>query len=158
MMRTRLFVALVAVIALPAFAPAPFPRPKKNDLKYLSGSWSLVRYERGGKAVGTASSLKVRIEGDKWMFSIVTPTGTRPSTTYTITIDPKKEPRWMDMEITAVPMNAPRSNKLIGIYRFDGSDRNKFEFVFHFGVNERPTGFDAADNRTYLMVLERDKP
>src|ERR1700722_14820874 len=118
-MRMRLVVALVAAIALPAFAPAPFPKPKKDDQKSLAGTWSVVRYERAGNPVRAAGSLKVQIEGDKWMFLNVNAGGAKPSTTYTITLDSKKDPASIDLTMSDARVKMAGGNKLMGIYRFD---------------------------------------
>ncbi len=78
---------------------------------------------------------------------------------YTLKVDVKKNPRCIDLTMPAAGGKMPGGNTLMGIYRFDSSNRDKVQIVFHlFGVNERPTGFDGDDKRAYLMVLQRDKP
>jgi uncharacterized protein (TIGR03067 family) len=149
-MRARLFVASAALLVLTAFAPAPFE--KKDDLKKMAGAWSVVRYEQAGAAVQVApnTTVKTKIEGNKWNFLRVSPAGTVPSTSYTFTLDPKKNPRWLDMTRTT------GEGKLLGIYRFDGEN---LQIAFHtFGVNERPTEFGGADKRVYYLTLQKDKP
>ncbi len=158
-MRIRALIIAVAVLGLTAFAPAPFPRPdRKDDLKGLSGTWTVTRYDMGGTAVGLAGTMKVKIEGNKWSFLRVTAAGTMPSTSYTFTLDAKKDPRLIDLTRTG-PGLAAGNNKLMGIYRFEHKDRDKVQVVFHtFGVAKRPAGFDGADMQAYLMILQRDKP
>jgi uncharacterized protein (TIGR03067 family) len=161
MRKRALIVAMVAVFGLTAFAPAPFPKPnRKDDVKGLAGTWTVTRYERGGTAVARAagSALKVRIEGNKWSFLRVNATGRMPTVSYTITLDPKKAPRCIDLT-KAAPLAGAISNTLLGIYRFEGNDRNKVQVVFNtFGVTTRPASFDGADRQAYVMVLQRDKP
>jgi uncharacterized protein (TIGR03067 family) len=158
-MYTRVLFAAVAALGLTAFAPAPFPRPdRKDDIKKLAGTWTVTRYELAGAAMHIGIGLKVRIEGNKWSFLRVNAAGTLPSTSYTFALDPKKDPRLIDLTLLAVAGRPAGGNKLMGIYQFDRSDRkNKFQIVFNtFGINVRPAGFDGADRRAYLMILQRD--
>jgi uncharacterized protein (TIGR03067 family) len=157
-MRIRILIVAVAVLGLTAFAPAPFPKPdRKDDLKGLAGTWTVTRYEREGRAVRTTPTMKVRIEGNKWSFLLVDATGIRPTTSYTFTLDPKKDPRLIDLTRTGAGV-AAGNNKLMGIYRFEHRDRDRMQVVFHtFGVTRRPDGFDGVDKEAYLLVLQREK-
>ncbi len=156
-MRIRALMVALAVLSQTAFAPAPFPKPeRKDDLKSLEGTWSVARYELAGAARPTAK-MKVRIEGNKWTFLRVDAAGTTPTVTYTFTVDPKKNPRLIDLTHTTLKV-AAGNNKLMGIYRFEHKGRDQVQVVFHtFGVDRRPDGFDGADKQAYLLVLQREK-
>jgi uncharacterized protein (TIGR03067 family) len=158
-MRTRALILTLAALGLTAFAPAPFPRPdRKDDLKKLAGTWTVTRYEREGIAVRINATLKVQIEGNKWSFLQVNVAGTRPSTAYTFVLDPKKDPRCIDLTMAAVGARPGGNGKLMGIYRFERQDRDRVQVVFHtFGVTRRPAGFDGVDRDAYLMILQRDR-
>jgi uncharacterized protein (TIGR03067 family) len=158
-MRSRALLVAATALGLMAYAPAPFPRPdRKDDLKTLEGTWTVARYERGGAAVRIGTALKVRIEGSKWSFFRVDATGTKPSTAYNFVLDPKKDPRCIDLTMMGANPAPGGNGKLMGIYRFERKNRNEIQVVFHtFGVNKRPAGFDGADGQAYLMILQREK-
>jgi uncharacterized protein (TIGR03067 family) len=149
-MRCRLLLALTAILGTTAFAPAPFPRPEKVDPTGLTGTWAVVRYERGGAPVG-GQTLKARIEKNKWTFLHVNADSTtKPTAAYFITIDPKKAPRSIDLT------HVSSKRKLRGIYRCDSG---QLHVAFHsFWVNERPTEFDGTDKRVFHMLLKKDQP
>jgi hypothetical protein len=47
-MRCRLLLAVVVLLGLTAFAPAPFPKAdKKKDRKSLEGTWTVADREYG---------------------------------------------------------------------------------------------------------------
>jgi uncharacterized protein (TIGR03067 family) len=149
-MRAHLLVA-AACLAVMAFAPAPLPRPDKDDPKNLEGTWLLLRYDHGTTPTGLAKKVTVRIEKDKWTFLHLNPSGERPTSVYTFTLDPKKNPQWIDLTQTATGVA-----RLLGIYRLQ---RDELHVAFHtFGVNDRPTGFGGTDKRVFHMVLKRGKP
>jgi uncharacterized protein (TIGR03067 family) len=158
-MRSRALLVAATALGLMAYAPAPFPRPdRKDDSKTLEGTWTVARYEKGGTAIRAAATLKVRIEGNKWSFLRVDATGTKPSTAYNFVLEPKKDPRCIDLTMVGTRMLPGGNGKLMGIYRFEHKNRNEVQVVFHtFGVGKRPTGFDGADGEAYLMILRRDK-
>jgi uncharacterized protein (TIGR03067 family) len=151
-MRYRVLTALAALAALTGFAPAPLPKPeKKDDLKNMAGHWTAVRYACGRNPVlGKDATLTVKVEGNKWSFFRVTATGTSPSSVYTFTLDPKKEPRWIDYK------QAPGTSFLRGIYRFE---RDQLLVAFHtYDVPDRPTEFGGANGGVYYLTLKRSKP
>src|SRR4051812_45012340 len=76
-MRARLFVALVVLSASFAFAPAPFPRPKRGGqadltLAQFQGMWKAERFEATTQTGRTSytgwENTQVRVEGDRWTF------------------------------------------------------------------------------------------
>jgi uncharacterized protein (TIGR03067 family) len=157
----RILIAAIATLGVTAFAPAPFPRPdRRDDLQKLVGTWTVTRYERAGAPVPAApgNTLKVEIEGNKWSFLRVNAAGTMRLTAYSFLLDPKMDPRRIDLTMKAAGMRPVGGGKLLGIYRFEHKDRDKVQIVFHnFGVTERPVGFDGVDTKAYLMILQRDK-
>src|SRR5262245_24520075 len=76
-MRARLIVALVVLSALPAFAPAPFPRTKRDDrgeinLDRFQGLWKVESFEsviQNGRQRHTGwERTQVRVERDRWTY------------------------------------------------------------------------------------------
>src|SRR5262249_60675972 len=103
-MNVRLTGAVVALTSVPAFAPAPFPRPSREgdrtgiDMKRFQGTWKVISMEivqAGGRldklsdwgehADGTNA---VRVEGDKWTYV----NNGRNSSSYWMDIDPAQKP------------------------------------------------------------------
>jgi uncharacterized protein (TIGR03067 family) len=157
-MRSRLIVALVAVIALTAFAPVPFTKPNKKEKNApgnLQGTWELVSLERArgkGKGIGKASSqTKVRIEGDKWSFFRVRDKEMVKGPTYLIVLD-KQNPKWIDLK-----RSADAASTIFGIYRVQG-DELKILYTTPIGDAARPTSFANLEGRQILMTLKREKP
>jgi uncharacterized protein (TIGR03067 family) len=142
-MRACLLVLLVCLPSL-GFAPAPFPKPNKDDLTRLGGAWTVLRYERGsGSLRGTTTKMQVKVRGTKWEFL----KDSRVTAEYFVKVDAKASPRAIDMK--------GRAGELLGIYRIDG---DQLEMVFHhFGVKERPVGFDKLDPGAYRLVMKREK-
>jgi uncharacterized protein (TIGR03067 family) len=150
-MRTRLCVALVAMIALPAFAPIPFPKPNKKKAS-LQGTWNMEQQGRTIDKGGAVRSfrMKVHIEGELWTFLRVDDQGgSRPAVKYTIVLDAKKDPKWLDLKRT------PDAEPTIkGIYKIEG-DTLTIWYVTRMG--NRPTSFTDTTGRQVVMVLKRDK-
>src|SRR5215211_1156208 len=77
-MRIRfLALAIVALIGLTAFAPAPFVKPDRKRgrggdlLAQLQGTWSIAKKERmgpNGQVSKYSTAQKIRIEKDLWQF------------------------------------------------------------------------------------------
>src|SRR5262245_49600451 len=80
-------------------APVPRPRPDRMSealaVKNLQGTWTILRYERGGNPVG-ATGLKVRISKETWAF-YKEGNATAPSSPYNLVIDASKKPAWLDL-------------------------------------------------------------
>jgi uncharacterized protein (TIGR03067 family) len=144
-MRYRLLLGLLALLGLTAFAPAPFPKPPKDDLKRLAGVWAVDRYERGGSSLrSTKAKMRLRITGNNWEFM----RDTQVTASYVATLDPKAKPPSLNL--------SGKPGEMLGIYRLD---RDQFEMVFnHFGVRERPSSFDKTGQSSYRLVLKREKP
>jgi uncharacterized protein (TIGR03067 family) len=158
-MHRRLAVALVALIALTAFAPVPFPRPDKKNSS-LQGTWTLVTQTRNGTAVamkGVAASTRrtVRIEGDKWFPRREGLKASKSSAGYTILLDNSKNPKWIDLK-------RPTDGRVImqGIYKAEG-DTLKILYTLGGAASNlpRPTSFtETTEGRQILMTLKRGKP
>src|SRR5271166_851423 len=146
-MFARMLLA-AACLAVLAFAPAPFPKPPKDDLKKMAGTWTVLAYERGGKAMRiSTATMKVKIAGDKWEFITETLAGKRVTATYAVKVDVKAKPRGMNMK--------GQHGELLGIYRLDG---DQFELLFHtFGATNRPADFDKGGPQAYRLVMKREK-
>jgi len=165
-MRSRLIVALVVLIALTAFAPAPFPKPgKKTGPGGLQGTWVVEKQQSGaGKEMPKRDyQMKVRIEGDKWTFLRVTNGQTTTGPGYTIVLD-KMNPTWLDLKAvtTAIGKGKVKAKgasrvRVQGIYRVE-DDTVKFVYTAGIGNSVRPTSFSTLETRQFLMVLKREKP
>src|SRR5262249_26789279 len=112
---------LLAVLCLGfTLALADEPKPdNRSDLEKMPGKWYRTRYVVAGEAQGEkAGEATIVIKGTHMQF----PT---PEDSWTITLDPTKDPKWFDYR-GDIPFPNPRylrSNTDIffrGIYRLEG--------------------------------------
>src|SRR5437879_1099107 len=122
-MRPRGILLAAAVLAC-GFAPAPFPKPKKDrwgtaDLKALQGTWSILSREQFGanlaKRGGARTVNQVLIEADRWSYVADHPGGARVTAKYTIKLDTSKSPHLVDMARDGLP-----GYMIVGVYALDG--------------------------------------
>ncbi len=132
----RMFV----VLALAAVATSVPAGDGKKDEDQFQGTWTVVRFERDGKAqVGPKS---VKIKGDE-----LTIVGDDKSEFVKFKLDASKSPKQIDLIVKGVTVP--------GIYQLD---KGKLTLCWSGGGEPRPTKFASNDADTYrLMVLERKK-
>src|SRR5262245_50589079 len=123
-MRVRLIVALIALAALTAFAPAPLPKTsRRTDPNLLTvanfqGDWTAVSFDY----VGAGDQLSpiglwfqgVRIRGDHWIYLV----NGSESSTYRITIDNNTRPAAIDYYEV---QGKPEKPGMFGIVKRQGS-------------------------------------
>src|SRR5437660_160498 len=101
-MGVRLIVGLVVLAGLPAFAPAPFPRPQRRaepnviSLQALQGNWRATSFESTGQNnQRTKIPLwfqSVRIKSDRWSYVV----NGNENLSYRLVIDGNRRPGWID--------------------------------------------------------------
>jgi uncharacterized protein (TIGR03067 family) len=163
-----------AVVPPDQARPAALPTAPTGDLELLVGKWNIVRAVADGEGY-TASYRRAKFEiaaGSKYMFALpglVKETGT-------ITIDPKKNPKELDMNVEDQPANQlqpsidvlqgalgnPRQpddrrvKRVPAIYKLDGDD---LMICLSMLGNRRPTDFETTkDSWRVLMTCKRMKP
>jgi len=146
MRRLQLAVLLTLLVPIPTQAD-----DAKKDLEKLQGEWIMAGLEVDGKQVPAAKleGTILRIKGDKY---IVTVKDSKHEVT--ITLDPTKDPKAIDMAFPDGP-NAPKIGK--GIYRIDGDT-----FVLcraQSTEGERPTQFGTwPDTGVFMVTWKRKSP
>jgi hypothetical protein len=154
-MRARLVVAVVVLSAL-AFAPAPFPRTKREDqaeinLDRFQGLWKAESFEtvieNGRKRYGGWEHTQVRVEGDRWTYL----EGGKLNAEYRVRVK-GRGPATIDF----YQLNDKTEWYMTGlIRRRDG----KVEILF-FNVNARrgtqATSFDNPPVGWWVLTLRRD--
>src|SRR3954454_9707522 len=95
-MTTRLPLAALALLALTAFAPAPFSRPESErkahplSLQQLQGTWTVVKLETTPTSrphVNGGTNIKeVHVAGRRWSF-VYTPGGGGDAVPANIAVD-----------------------------------------------------------------------
>ena len=175
-MRIRLIaLAVVGLIGLTAFAPAPFVKSERKRghggdvLDALQGTWSMtekVRMGPNGNLTKYSTSQKVRIEKDAWSF--VSALGGKGGGVgkgkgggfgglrYKIVIDGKRQP----VEFRVKRTNNAETDYMVGIVQVNGGTA---KFLYRlgsfgpFGQNEEmPRSFDVIPEGWYSMTLSRD--
>lgn len=147
-------VGLIAVGFLSVIAVLGQETPRKDDavkeeLKRLEGTWRVVAVELGGKEIdreeiGDAKNLLV-FSGTK----CTTVTGKR-TIECTFTIDPTKNPKWIDIRRVSDKVTWP------GIYELKGDTLKVFQGT---PGGKRPTEFKTKEGTQQVIhTHERIKP
>jgi uncharacterized protein (TIGR03067 family) len=139
-----------------AFAPAPFPRPRRGQaegvisLPAFQGRWRVVSMKQcsadGNHRPYAWAVTHVRVKDDTWSFEYGNGTA---ATGYRITIDNAREPAHLDFWNTNVKEQTPPG---MGVIRKRG---RVVEIIYIFGGNNRPASFARPPEGQYLLVLER---
>jgi uncharacterized protein (TIGR03067 family) len=159
---TRILLALLAVAGLTAFAPAPFPRPKRDrgsgdeiSLQTVQGTWRVVsmqRTSRDGKHMPHKWAIThIRIRDDKWTFMEA---NNVENTSYRLKVDGTKQPglldyySWMDNNANV------KQSVMVGAIRRKG---NMVEILYLPGNHQKPTTFDPPPEGWWLLVLQKER-
>jgi uncharacterized protein (TIGR03067 family) len=134
--------ALVGAIFALGFAPAPLKKP--DDSKTLQGNWVITKAQYGKRNDPPTVGLKAVIKGNSLTFL----RNGRPSATWTMTLDPRKKPKVLDLK---------RGKRAFScIYEVRGNTW-KFSYFLSAKPGERPTRFDMTEDRSHTITLQRDK-
>jgi uncharacterized protein (TIGR03067 family) len=156
-MRGRLIVALVALAALPAFAPAPFPRPARRgdpnaiSLQLMQGDWRAVSFETIGPN-GQRDKIglwfqHVRVKGERWTYLV----NRAENLSYRLAIDGNRRPGWIDYYVL---QGKPTQPGMVGLIRREG---NRVTILYYGTTPEkRAQTFSNAPVGWWLLVLERE--
>jgi uncharacterized protein (TIGR03067 family) len=169
-MLTRLALALAAVTALPAFAPAPFPRPTRKPrfeggLAALQGTWTVTRSRPGADGARIDyPPMKLKVDGTRWTFLRQVDGGWEPSVTYLLIVDDRHTPRRIDLvrQVMGNIVDTTQST-LEGIYAVEGDTVKILCVSIRGGVRrratrlERPASFESPPPRATMYHLTRDK-
>jgi uncharacterized protein (TIGR03067 family) len=150
-----LFPLLLLIAAL-GFAPAPVFRERPDDpvavLKRLQGTWTVPRYELGGRtAYSKGEAYTIEIEKDRWtFFRSVNGSPLVKLSSHTLKLDPKATPAEIDLIATHDPMFI-----FSGVYELKG-DTPKFVFrTDTHGKKNRAKDIINPGPGTFFMQLER---
>jgi uncharacterized protein (TIGR03067 family) len=150
--RWHLLIVLVVLAGLTAFAPAPFPRPRRSsptlDLNRLSARWKVAGMQRvaaQGKLVDHPWYIThILIQNGRWSF--LDKTG-RDVASYLLEVDPTKKPAtitWL--------RNPGEVPTLVGIIRRKG----KVVEILYLATTNRPASFEKPPEGYYLLTLKRE--
>lgn len=167
-MKARILLAVAVIVGATAFAPVPFVKEKKPQVKdedALQGVWVIKSRERAGGPPfkGLTSQQYVRIQGKNWQFGRDNGAGgfTFTGLTLTIRLDTSKSPAWLDLD-RALPNGgfgkvkkggAPNTPYYVGMVEVAG-DTMRFVYTLR---GERPADFRLTGPREMLITLERVK-
>jgi uncharacterized protein (TIGR03067 family) len=160
----RTVVALTALLALTAFAPAPFPRSERRrdrgeiNMETFQGTWKVISMEivrQGGQnqvlndwGWQTKGTTAVRVKGDRWTYLH----DGRDSSSYRVNIDSTKRPANIDWftSFNKTPNDRPG---MLGLIKREGS---RLTILYYATAPEnRPKGFDNPSNGWWILKLER---
>jgi len=171
-MRNRLIaLAVLAVIGLTAFAPAPLIRnERKRDrdgdvIDALQGTWSVtekVRMGPNGTLMKYSTAQKVCVEGEAWRFTSAAALKgkgvAKGAVSYKIVADPKRRPAEFRVK-RAIGGGDATTDYMVGIVRVTGSTA---KMLYRLGTggpgskDEMPRDFDTIPEGWYSMTLSRD--
>jgi uncharacterized protein (TIGR03067 family) len=147
-MRITLVIGLVAAGISPAWGADD--QTVKTDLALLQGEWSMVSGSANGQPMpdDMLKQMKRVCKGDE----TTTTMGGQVFMKAKITIDPSKNPKTIDYEMTD---GFTKGKKQLGIYEVSG---DTFKSCFAKPGAERPTDYTSSpnDGRT-LSVWKREK-
>jgi uncharacterized protein (TIGR03067 family) len=159
-MTRRLLIAVVALAGLTAFAPAPFPRPKRErgsgddiSMQTVQGTWRVVSMQRTSRD-GKHSPHKwaithIRIRDGKWTFM----ENHTENTSYRLKVDGTKKPGQLDFYWTGPGNNNNiMQPAMVGVIRRKG---NKVEILYLPGNHQKPTTFDPPPEGWWLLALQK---
>jgi uncharacterized protein (TIGR03067 family) len=122
----------------------------KKELKKFQGTWVAVSLEVNGTgAKEGAKDFKATIKGNQ-----ITIKQGQKSGKATFTIDPSKNPKWLD----ATAKQGAEEVKSLGIYKFDG---DKLTVVYAHGDAKRPKKFSSKGGTkeapVFMVVYKKGK-
>jgi uncharacterized protein (TIGR03067 family) len=151
--RLRVLLALVGLVGMTAFAPAPFPKrrpePPALDEKGFQGTWKLVRkYQCHGaqkqlRPPNVGGTAYIRINGNTWTSMTQKVAG---GSDWRIAVDFSKQPCTIDWLSAA------------GQVSYSGLARRKGDTVevMYYSGTRRPASFDNTPPNTELLILQRE--
>lgn len=152
---SRTWLALLALLGLTAFAPAPFLRPERRGddritLEGFQGTWRVVNMQTsrssGKHDPYSWTVTHIRVTKDRWEFMV----GPQSSNTFHIGIDPAKRPAHLNFyhqqggPPTGVGLIRRHGNRVLILYAWGGE-------------KSRPASFEPPPDGPWLMTLERDR-
>jgi uncharacterized protein (TIGR03067 family) len=140
---------LPAVVLSLAFAPAPFPKPRRGDpapdARQIQGTWQLLSRTCGGEQVShvvataqiSAGRLVLMDSKGDWR------------SPFTLTLDPTKKPRWFDTK-----SEGSSTYTTSGLYDLQGDD---LRLVYTTQGKGRPSSLDQNAPGVYVDVYRRKR-
>jgi uncharacterized protein (TIGR03067 family) len=161
----RVVAALIALLALTAFAPAPFPKAARRggggdqiSLQHFQGKWELVRIEwiapNGKRSEFKIDSVTVafRVKGDQWSYL---DKGDVVKLTYTITVQEGRGATAIDWLSTG-EQGEKLPPFMLGLIKRDG-DTVQILGQMGASVDQRPKRWDDPPVGWWLMTLQRSR-
>jgi hypothetical protein len=158
----RVTMGLLVLLALPAFAPAPFPRTTRQDkdaevsLKFLQGKWAAtleIINEQGRPEHAPGAGVKsIVIKDDKWshLFSTIGDDSTR-AMTWIISLNHRTRP--VSMEWYSDSFQRQKEPEMAGLVRRRG---NVVEILFYVANREkRLKSFENPPIGWWYLTLRR---
>jgi uncharacterized protein (TIGR03067 family) len=165
-MRSATLLLLAMVVVSTLAAPLPFPKPPKPaapDLKALQGEWEMVGLTYSGRQEIGPVRVTLRVSGERLTFllhrvaiaSLLSEEG-KPMTDWTVTLDPKKAPREMDLRPIGGAMTDRLGPTVRAVYRLEGDSLTISRFLRSKG-GERPTDFEGQKDGEWMEVYKRKR-
>ncbi len=143
------------VLALPVvfllLAAKQSEKDAKKELKKFAGTWEAVSLEVNGTKAGAneGKGLKAIVEGNT-----LTIKHGEKTVKATFTIDPSKDPKWLD----SITKAGGKELKSLGIYKFED---DKLSICYTLGSGKRPKKFSTKGGTKeapiFLTVYEKAK-
>ena len=147
----QVFLSAIAFGVIASVSPvrAEDPKPRQENAKMIEGKWSIDKAELAGQPfpAEVAKTMTLILEKDK--YTLKSP---GPDDIGTLTIDPAKTPKQMDIK----GVQGPNQGKtFLAIYELDG---DSLKICYDLAGKTRPVEFKTAAGTTqFLVVYKRVK-
>jgi uncharacterized protein (TIGR03067 family) len=154
---TRAVLALIALFALTAFAPAPFSKARREDnkttisMQLLQGHWKVVShevFESEGQKRKTTFVESVRFKDDQWTLLNF---GSNVNARYTFVLDGSTRPATIDFYYGVRDKNSPTPPSFFGLIHRQGDTLR----ILYYEPRERLSHFANAPVGAWLLTLRR---
>jgi hypothetical protein len=153
-MKPRLLLGCLALLGLTAFAPAPFPRPRRSQtdvsVERIQGTWTILKLEmtdgKGGMTAQGDYLKEVRVEKGRWSFIYRNPASA--PVVYQLAIDTSRTPAALDL--TRPGQARPYGT---GIILRQG---NLMRVLYSFG-SQRLSSFDRPPAGYWHLTLQQGR-
>jgi uncharacterized protein (TIGR03067 family) len=140
-----MYASALTALAFALGAPAPKDAPK--DTPCLVGEWAVASAVVGGKRDDPPAGTTWTLTADGK--SVLSIPGGADAASGTYTVDPKKDPAWLDISA------GPKGTAMQGIYKRDG---DTLTLCLGIKVGERPAAFESkAGANAILLTLTKVK-
>ena len=141
--------------ATPKDEKAQAEEDAKKEKEKLHGTWKVVTVEEKGQSKEDTDDARVAFDGDEFMLK----KGDQVFAKGKFKLDPSKDPKAIDLEITESAKKGLEGKTSLAIYALDKDDKDALKLCLgEPGNTDRPKEFSgAAETKCVFLTLKREK-